>query len=315
MAIRVVMLGDIVGRPGRQAVAQLMPQIRDRIGANVVVANAENAANGAGLTPSLYKKLCDAGVDAMTLGDHTYRKLEIVRTLESEANIIRPANLPTHAKGKGWMRIPLGRGKRDLFVVTLLGRMFMNSMVGDDPFAAIDRILAQLPEANPMVIVEIHAEATSEKQALGWHLNGRVAMVAGTHTHVATADVRLLPRIPAAGYRAFCDVSSEPSRTPTGIVSPDPSRGGAVSVGTGYITDLGMCGSQRSVIGRQIEPVLTKMTTSMPARFDVAQGDPRVCGVCVDIDETTGLAVHIERFELKADPTATPFVAASWPAE
>jgi metallophosphoesterase (TIGR00282 family) len=283
--LRIVMLGDIVGRPGRQAVAQQMATIRQRYQPDLVIANAENAANGSGLTPELYRKLCQAGVDGMTLGDHIYKKQQIVTVLEQESNITRPANLPAGAKGKRWMKLQSPRGS--IYVVTLLGRIFMN-LPAADPFVTIDEILATLPEKDAIVLVEIHAEATSEKQAMGWYLNGRVAAVVGTHTHVATADTRILA--PQAGPSA-------------------QQKAGGMLTGTAYMTDLGMCGPQESVLGRQIAPVLTHMTTSMPAPFDVAEGDPRVCGIFVEIDLKTRLACAVERIELAADPTKPPFTA------
>lgn len=284
MALRVVMLGDIVGRPGRLAVAQQMPAIRQRWRPDLVIVNAENAANGTGLTPELYRKICEAGVDGVTLGDHVYKKRQITSVLEREGNIIRPANLPVGAVGRPWMRLtpPGNPNLSNVYVITVLGRLFMNLPV-NDPFAIVEQMLAQLPERDPVVIVEVHAEATSEKQALGWHFNGRVAAVLGTHTHVPTADARILP----------------PTRPGT------PQRRG----GTAFITDLGMCGPYHSVLGRQIDPVLTHMTTAMPAPFDVAEGDPRVCGVCLEIETETRTATSIERIELSANPNVPPFTA------
>jgi len=276
MPIRIVMLGDIVGRPGRQAVAQQIPVIREKWKPDLILANAENAANGTGITPEHYRKLRDAGLAGMTLGDHAYKKVHIVETLERESDIIRPANFPAGARGKGWMRVPFPAGSaaagRSLFVITVLGRIFMNPPV-DDPFATVERILRELPEKDPIVLVEIHAEATSEKQAVGWQFNGRVSAVVGTHTHVPTADARIL------------------------------------NLGTAYITDLGMCGPQESILGRDIDRVLTYMLTTMPAPFDVAEGDPRVCGVMIEIDEKNRKATAIERIELKADPNGPPFTA------
>lgn len=268
------MLGDIVGMPGRLAVAQQVPVIRERWKPDLILANAENTSNGTGLTPDHYHKLKAAGLDAMTLGDHCFKKMQIVEVLETQADIIRPYNLPLGARGKGWMRVPIpslpGRG---LFVVTVLGRIFMHSMPADDPFAAVERAMKEFGEKDAIVIVEIHAEATSEKQAVGWQFNGRVAAVLGSHTHVATADARVL------------------------------------SMGTAYITDMGMSGPMESVLGRDIDKVLTHMITAMPAPFDVAEGDPRVNGVCIDIDEKTGLTTAIERIELAANPNAPPFTA------
>jgi metallophosphoesterase (TIGR00282 family) len=272
------MFGDIVGGPGRRAVAQLLPALRAKYRPDIVLANAENAANGSGLTPELYKKIASSGVDGMTLGDHVYKKAEIVSTLETAGNLIRPANLPAGAKGKRWMRIDPrgadGQLNRDLppvFVTTVLGRIYMG-LPADDPFATVDQVLAELPRKDPIVLVEVHAETTSEKQAMGWYLDGRVAAVVGTHTHVATADARVLPR------------------------------------GTAYQTDLGMCGPMTSVLGRSVQAVLTHMTTAMHAPFEVAEGDPRVNGVFIEIDEASRRATAIERFELSADVKAAPFM-------
>ncbi len=281
MSIRLIMLGDIVGTPGRQAVAQCLGGLRERYAADVVIANAENAANGSGLTPELYNKILRSGVDAMTLGDHVYRKKQIVHTLETQGNIIRPANLPAAAAGRTWMKLDIP-GKRSVFIMTLLGRLFM-SLPADNPFTTADAVLASLPEADPIVLVELHAEATSEKQALAWHLNGRVAAVVGTHTHVPTADARILPA--------------------SALLNP------TLRAGTAYITDMGMCGPHESVIGRQIEPVVKHMATAMHAPFEVPPGDPRVNGVFIEIDETTARATAIERFEVAADVNAPPFVA------
>ena len=284
MAMRLVMLGDIVGRSGRLAVMQQIPEIRRRFSPDLIIANAENAANGSGLTPEHYRKLCAAGVDALTMGDHVFKKQQIAATLERQGNIIRPVNLPAGAKGKGWMCLTAGRDMPlpPVYVITVLGRMFMN-MLADDPFAVVDRVLSDLSGSDPIVLVEVHAEATSEKQALGWYLNGRVSAVIGTHTHVATADARILPT--------------------------NPRNATPASRATAFICDVGMCGPQESVLGRQIDRVLKHMTTAMPAPFDVAEGDPRVCGVWIDIDPATGSALGIDRIELRADPTKPPFVA------
>lgn len=283
MPLRIVMLGDIVGRAGRLAVAQQLPQIRDQYQPDLILANAENVANGSGITPEFYKKLCDLGIQGLTLGDHVYKKAQIIPTLKQAQNLIRPANLPAQAIGKTWMCLDAGQGERTrpVYVFTVLGRIFMN-LNADDPFAAAESIIHTITRHDnsthnttdqPIIIVEVHAEATSEKQAIGWHLNGRVSAVLGTHTHVPTADARILDQ------------------------------------GTAYITDLGMCGPQESVLGRKIDRVLTYMTTAMPAPFDVAEGDPRACGVLIEISDHSSRATHIERIELKADVNAPPFVA------
>jgi metallophosphoesterase (TIGR00282 family) len=276
MPVKIVMLGDIVGRPGRLAIAQQIPAIRERYRPDLILANAENAANGTGLAPEHYTKLKAAGLQGMTLGDHAFKKVQIVETLERESDVIRPANFPPGARGKGWMKIPFPAGSaaagRNLYVITVMGRIFMNPPV-DDPFATVERVLREITEKDPIVLLEIHAEATSEKQAFGWQFNGRVSAVVGTHTHVQTADERIL------------------------------------SHGTAFITDLGMTGPQESILGRDIDRVLNYMLTVMPSPFDVAEGDPRVCGVCIEIEEKTTHATAIERIELKADVTKPPFTA------
>ena len=293
--LRIVILGDIVGKPGVRAVVQQMPVIRQRYRPDLVVANAENAANGTGLTPSLYQRLCEAGVDGMTLGDHVYKKIQITKTLNAQGNIIRPANLPPVAAGKVWMRLQPrtldGETTRKpippVYVLTVLGRLFVN-MPANDPFAIAAQVIEGLPEPAPIVLLEVHAEATSEKKAMGWHFNGRVACVFGTHTHVPTADARILPTHLPEGTADSVDQSA--------------TRGG-----TAYISDLGMCGPHDSVLGRRVDRVLHHMTTSMPIPFDVAEGDPRVQGVVVEIDPQTHRAVRIESIDLAADVTQPPF--------
>lgn len=289
--MRIVFLGDIVGGPGCKAVSQQIPTIRERWNPDLIIANAENAANGSGLTPDIYKKLCARGVDAITLGDHVYKKKQIAQTLQSESNIIRPANLASGAAGKRWMCVrpkpkegqePAGPG---VYVLTVLGRIFM-SMPANDPFATADQILRELPERDPIVIVEVHAEATSEKIAMGWHLNGRVTAVVGTHTHTPTADARILP--------AQVDGTGRPS---------------IGAGGTAYISDLGMTGPHDSVLGRRADRVVAHMTTGMPHPFDVAEGNPRVQGVVIDIDTDTRRATAIQTLDLPADVTQPPFAA------
>ena len=279
MTLRIAILGDIVGVPGRQAAAAAVPVLRERDGVHLVVANAENAANGSGLTPELYRKLRDAGVDGMTLGDHAFRKQQIYPTLEAEPNIIRPANLPAKARGRGVMALAADddQGKpHTVHVITLIGQLFMNTMRGSDPYAAADRLVDEIRRQDPraIVLVEIHAEATSEKVAMGWHLNGRAACVFGTHTHIPTADARLLP---APGE--------------------DESLPGKPWLGTGrtaYVTDLGMTGPYDSVLGRRADRVVKHMTTALPAAFDVAEGRGTARGVIVTVDPASGLATGIE---------------------
>lgn len=277
--MRIVMLGDIVGACGRQSVQQLVPRIKKAYNPDVLLVNAENAANGSGLTPDQYRKLCKAGIDGMTLGDHALRKREIFPILQEQTNIIRPGNLPAGAPGKGWMSIkPTDETLPPVYVMIVLGNMFMG-LNANDPFASVDQMLAQFPQENAVILVEMHAETTSEKQAMGWHLNGRVSAVFGSHTHVPTADSALLP----------------------------PAKGS--SRRTAFLSDLGMCGGHESVIGRRVEPVLTHLRTGVYMAFDVADKDPRINGVVLDIDHETGSAASIERFTMYADRSKPPFMA------
>ena len=276
MPLRFIMLGDVVGTSGVRAVEQQMQPLRRRWQPDLVIANGENAHNGSGLTPRLYQQLMDAGVDAITLGDHVYRRAEITQVMAAKSNIIRPANLSRHAKGPRWMQLTAPKASADhgavnVYVLTVLGRIFP-TLPADDPFETVESILGQLPDLKPIVFLEVHAEATSEKAALAYHFDGQVAAVIGTHTHVPTADARILTH------------------------------------GTAFITDIGMCGPHDSIIGRRADRVLTTMTTAMPTPFDVAEGDPRVNGVFIEIDSQTRQAVKIERIALPADPQKPPFV-------
>jgi len=279
LPMRLLILGDVVGDPGILALAQQLPALRERFRPDLVIANAENAHNGTGLTPGCYRRLLAAGVDAMTLGDHCYKKNQIVPTLESADNLIRPCNLSQHALGRTSMLLRAGDKLpgAGVFVFTVLGRIGMN-LPANDPFAAADAMLRRAPDG-ALVVVEVHAEATSEKVALGWHLSGRCAVVFGTHTHIPTRDARVLP----------------------------PGVPKEASGGTAYVTDLGMCGPVDSVLGRRVDRVLTYMATSMPAPFDVADGAPQVQGIVVETDDRALRAVSIEPFTQPADPASPPF--------
>ncbi|QDU71993.1 TIGR00282 family metallophosphoesterase [Mucisphaera calidilacus] len=281
MRIRIAILGDIVGTPGRQVVASAVKRLKREMGVQVVIANVENAANGSGLTPDLHKKLQLAGLDGMTMGDHAYRKKQIVPTLERGSDIIRPANLSAKAKGKVCLRLvaEVEEVKLPIYVFTVVGRLFMNTMQGTDPFATADRLIEQIHERPSVILVEVHAEATSEKVAMGWYLNERVTAVFGTHTHIQTADARVLPR-EIEGPRSGASV------LPLG------------EGGTAYITDLGMSGPQDSVLGRRVDRVVSQMTTAMPAAFDVAEGNPEARGVIVEVESSTGRAVGVETIVL-----------------
>jgi metallophosphoesterase (TIGR00282 family) len=263
MAIRILALGDIVGRPGRKVVEQkLKPLVREqRI--DLVIANAENIAAGSGITANLFHKVRAYGVDVVTLGDHVYRKADVIPTMQASERIVRPANLAVTAAGRTHTVVTTDSGVQ-VGVFCLLGRIYMN-LPSDDPFATADKILRQFPAGVKTIVCDMHAEATSEKVAMGHHLDGRASLVFGTHTHIPTADAKILPG------------------------------------GTSFISDLGMCGPYDSVLGRRKEKVLRYMTTAMPTPFDVATGDVRMCGAIAEIDETTGRALSIERVEIKGD--------------
>lgn len=261
--MRILLIGDIVGRPGKHACSQIIPAlIRDRE-IDFVVANAENMCAGSGLTPAMFRKLIHYGIDVCTMGDHIYKRREIVPVLNQSEHIVRPANLPPEAAGRE-MTIVTSRPGPRVAVISLLGRIFMN-MRGDCPFHTIDRLLSALPSEVKIVVVDVHAEATSEKVALGWHLDGRATVVVGTHTHVQTADERILPG------------------------------------GTAYITDLGMTGPHDSVLGRDKRAVIENLITTMPIPYAVASGDPILNGVIVECDSTTGRATKIERVSIRED--------------
>ncbi|MCP4593854.1 MAG: YmdB family metallophosphoesterase [bacterium] len=257
MLLRLLCVGDVVGAPGRRTLCDALPELTAEREIDCVIANVENAANGSGLTPGLYTKLAESGVHLMTMGDHVYRRREIIPTLERSDRIVRPANLPLGAPGREVAIYETRRGPQ-VAVIALLGRMYMN-VIGDGPYHAVDRVLSTLPPEVKIVVVDMHAEATSEKVAMGWHLDGRVSVMFGTHTHVPTADEAVLPR------------------------------------GTGYITDVGMTGPYDSVLGRSKESVLSAMISMVPKTFSVASDDPRMCGVIADVETTTGHCHSIER--------------------
>ena len=226
---------------------------------DLVVCNAENIAGGSGLTPQLYQKLRHYGVDVVTLGDHVFKRVDIAATLNSDPHVIRPMNLSPLAAGKGWTVVETRSGLQ-AGVAVVLGQTYMNTKA-DSPWAAADTAIEQMGDAK-IKIVDCHAEATSEKIAMGWHLAGRASIVFGTHTHVATADACILEG------------------------------------GTAYISDVGMTGPHDGILGRKKSCVLHHLTTGMPIRFDVASDDPRLCGVLVGVDGETGKATSIERIEI-----------------
>jgi metallophosphoesterase (TIGR00282 family) len=257
--MRILFIGDIVGTPGVNFVRRAVPELVRRERLDLVVANAENAAGGSGLTPRLYRRLRDAGVDLMTLGDHIYKKGEIIPLLGKEDRVCKPANFPPDAPGRE-AAIALARDGTPVAVLTVLGRTFMRSV--DCPFRAADRVLANLQGKARVILVDAHAEATADKYLLGHHLKGRVSAVLGTHTHVQTADEQILPG------------------------------------GTAFICDVGMTGPYDSVLGRRIDRVLTTTVTFVPTAFDVAEGDVRLGGAIVDVDADSGKATAIRRVML-----------------
>jgi metallophosphoesterase (TIGR00282 family) len=259
MQLKVLCVGDVVGSPGRRVLGEAIPVLVSRHQIDCVIVNAENAAGGSGITPAIFEKILHYGVDVVTLGDHLYRRREIISVLETSDRIVRPANLPAAAPGKDHTIRATARDHR-VAVISLLGRTFMKKP-SDCPFAAADRVLAVLPKDVRIIIVDMHAEATSEKIAMGWHLDGRVSALFGTHTHVPTADERVLPK------------------------------------GTAYVTDVGMTGPYDSVLGRDKQRVLSAMIRGLPDALDVATDDVRLCGAIVSIESTTGLATAIERVQ------------------
>ena len=233
--------------------------IADR-GIDLVVCNAENAAGGSGLTAQIFNKLLHYGVDVVTLGDHVYRKVEIAETLAKSDRIVRPANLSAKAVGKRWTVVATKSGEHRVGVACVLGQLFMGSW--NSPWSAIDSVLEEMPADVKIRVFDVHAEASSEKIGMGWYLNGRASIAFGTHTHTPTADARILDG------------------------------------GTACISDVGMTGPYDSILGRRKERVLSAFTTNMPCPFDVARGDPRLCGVLAAIDPETGKAERIERIEV-----------------
>jgi metallophosphoesterase (TIGR00282 family) len=257
--VKILVAGDIVGKAGRNIVRMGLAHLQSQQDFDVVVVNVENAAAGFGITPDIADKLFGLGIDVLTTGNHVWDKREIIDYLDREPRLLRPLNYPDACPGKGVYVTKTATGI-PVAVVNLQGRVFMP--LTDCPFQAADRVLKELENEAQVVIVDLHAEATSEKQALGFYLDGRVAAVLGTHTHVPTADERILPK------------------------------------GTAYISDLGMCGPYDSVIGIQPESSLPRFLRSMPTKFETAKNNPWMCGVIIDVNEETGKARSIERFKL-----------------
>ncbi len=259
---RIVLIGDIVGKPGILVTCESMPWLRQEVGCDLIVANAENAADGAGLTVKIYEKLIAAGIDAITLGDHIYKKREIATVLRKESNIVKPANFPEKSHGRDHCIVKASNGQ-SVMVMSLLGRVFMRPV--NCPFEAADRVLASCENDAVIRLIDLHAEATSDKQAMGYYVDGRVSAVLGTHTHVPTADEQILPK------------------------------------GTAFQCDVGMTGPYLSILGREIEPVLNTTLTFDPNMFHVATDDIRLSATWFDVDSSTGKAIRIGRIHRKRD--------------
>jgi hypothetical protein len=253
---RILFLGDVVGEPGRKAVTTILPLLKEELQADFIIVNGENAAGGRGITPKIAISLMRAGAAVVTTGDHIWDQKEIVPFMLEEPRLLRPINYPEGAPGQGMLVLQTKKCK--VGVINLQGRTFMKEGM-ENPFPAVLKCVQQMREETPVIFVDFHAEATSEKVAMGWHLDGLVSAVVGTHTHVPTADERVLPK------------------------------------GTAFQSDAGMCGPMDSVIGSQVEPVLERFLTAMPTRFGVGRGAVRVNGTLVTLDPTTGKAKSIER--------------------
>lgn len=258
--MKILFIGDIVGSPGREAIRRLVAPFRQDRGVDFVIANAENASGGSGITSKVAEDLFASGVDVITSGDHIWKKSEIFELIVREERIIRPLNFPSGAPGRGSAVFKSKNGQK-VGVVNVNGRVFMEAL--ECPFKAALKAAEELSRETKVIVLDVHAEATSEKVALGWYLDGKVSAVLGTHTHIQTADEKILPK------------------------------------GTAYITDAGMTGPYDSVIGRRVEDVLTRFLSSIPVKFEVADANIQLHGVLVEVDEETGKAVSIERVQEK----------------
>lgn len=254
--MNILLIGDVVGRPGRELVRKGLRALTEAHGVDFVVANAENAAAGFGVTRDIGDALLESGIDVMTSGNHIWDKKEVIDYIKAEPRLLRPANYPAGVPGRGNSVADTGDG-RAVGVINVMGRVFMLPI--DDPFTVVLREIDAIRHRTRFIIVDFHAEATSEKIAMGWHLDGRVTAIIGTHTHVQTADERILPK------------------------------------GTAYLTDVGMTGPHDSIIGMEVGPSLARFLNGMPTKFEPATGNPRLNGVIVEADDRTGLAKRIVR--------------------
>ena len=273
--MKILFVGDIVGKPGRELIRKSLRALVDHHSIDLVVANAENVAAGFGITKDIGDALLDWGVDVMTSGNHIWDKKEAIPYIESEPRLLRPANYPAGVPGRGSYVAQTGDG-RAVGVINVMGRVFMQSI--DDPFVVVLREIEAIKHRTRVIIVDFHAEATSEKIAMGWHLDGKATLVVGTHTHVQTADERLLPN------------------------------------GTAYLTDAGMTGPHDSIIGMEREPAMTRFLTGMPSKFEPATGNPRLNGVIVEADDRSGRATGVTRISYsERDLLALPSTGSAAP--
>ncbi|MGQ9546412.1 MAG: TIGR00282 family metallophosphoesterase [Dehalococcoidia bacterium] len=255
--MKILAIGDVIGKPGRKAVRQILPDLRRECGLDLIISNGENAAGGLGLTPSTAQELFDCGIDVITTGNHVWAYKEIIPYLDSEPALLRPLNYPPTNPGRGYLL------KNNTLIVNLVGRVFMSHV--DCPFRAIDQLLAEFEHKSIPIIVDFHAEATSEKMAMGRYLDGRVSAVLGTHTHVGTIDAHILPG------------------------------------GTAYVTDIGMVGPINSVIGDDPDSVIKRFLTQIPSRLSVGKGKVKFDAILVEVDDNTAKAVDIKRIQKLVD--------------
>ncbi|MEB1810166.1 MAG: TIGR00282 family metallophosphoesterase [Bacillaceae bacterium] len=259
--MKILFVGDVVGSPGRAMVKEYLPKLKKKYRPQISIINGENAAGGKGITQKIYKGFLDAGAQAVTLGNHSWDNREIFEFIDDAKTLVRPANYPDGTPGQGYTIVKIN--SIEVVVINLMGRTFLPP--NDCPFRKVDEILEQVKARTPYIFVDFHAEATSEKQAMGWYLDGRVTAVVGTHTHVQTADQRVLPK------------------------------------GTAYITDVGMTGPYDGILGMERSAVLNKFLTNLPVRFEVADGRDQLNGVVITVDEKSGRAKSIARVLINED--------------
>ncbi|KMM38638.1 TIGR00282 family metallophosphoesterase [Guptibacillus hwajinpoensis] len=259
--MKILFIGDVVGSPGRNMISTYLPRLKRKYKPTFTIVNGENAASGRGITEKIYRGFLEAGAQVITMGNHTWDNREIFEFIDRAPKLVRPANFPPGTPGNGSTIVNINGV--EVGVINLQGRTFLPAI--DDPFTKADELIEEMRERTPVIFVDFHAETTSEKQAMGWYLDGRVTAVVGTHTHVQTADERILPG------------------------------------GTGYLTDVGMTGPYDGILGMEREAVIKKFLTTMPVRFEVTKGREQLSGVILTLDPKTGKATKIERIAINED--------------